>query len=198
MKKILLSVLAVVAAAAVYAQDANDPVKPIKADDPAAPYHNYVPAMRSTPDMPLTSVWQFPQRKAIDEATADAVLAAFVKDSAAAEALLSKVKGAYTSDPLLLTQIAAVSQWVMLPDAWYNFIWDGPHAAGRKVWVKALLAKASESSDDYIKIFCLDQLRWCGRPCQAECIKKIADASKSKAVKEMADMVARQITGRMN
>ena len=198
MKKLLLSVLAVVAAAAVHAQDANDPVKPIKADDPVAPYHNYSPAMSSTPDKPLTSVWQLSQRKAIDEATADAVLAAFVKDAASAEALLAKLKGAYATDPLTLTQIASVSQWVMLPDAWYNFIWDGPHAAGRKVWVKALIGKAASSSDDYVRIFCLDQLRWCGRPCQAECIMKVADASSSKAVREMADTVVRHIYGRRN
>lgn len=195
MKKIHLSLLAMVASIAVYAQDANNPVKPIKVDDPTAPYHNYGPAMESSPGKPLTSAWQKSQRKAIDVATCDAALAAFVADSASAEALLAKVKGAYATDPLVLTQIAAVSQWVMLPDAWYNLLWDGPHAEGRKVWAKALIGKSSSSCDEYVRLLCLDQLRWCALPCQSGCIKALADKAESKAVKEMAGIVVRQLAG---
>ncbi|MBR4938786.1 MAG: hypothetical protein IKZ22_07925, partial [Kiritimatiellae bacterium] len=78
MKNLLLSMLAAVTIFAVNAQVTNDPVKPIASADPAAPYHNYSPAMASSPDKPLTSDWQNKQRKAIDEATSDAKLAAFV------------------------------------------------------------------------------------------------------------------------
>jgi hypothetical protein len=131
------------------------------------------------------------QRKAIDEATSDEVIASFVKDAASAQALLAKVKGAYASDPLVLTQIATVSQWVMLPDAWYNIFWDGLHASGRKVWVEQLLEKAATSSDNYIKVFCLDQLRWCAGEDDIDDILEIGAKSGDKAVKEFAETVAR-------
>jgi hypothetical protein len=103
------------------------------------------------------------------------------------------LKGAYATDPLTLTQIASVSQWVMLPDSWYNFIWDGPHAAGRKVWVKALIGKAASSSDDYVRIFCLDQLRWCGKCSQAAKVREIAASAEAREVKDFARMVAREL-----
>lgn len=183
--------LAVVAAAAVWAQDANDPVKPIKTNDPVAPYHNYVPAMSSSPDKPITSVWQDQQRKAIDAETTDAKLAAVVATEGSAELLLSRVKGAYTTNPLTLTKIASVTQWVMLPDSWYNFLWDGPHAKGREVWVEALLDTAEDAKDSYVKIFCLEQLRWCGREDDIDDILKIGAESKDTAVKDLAETVAR-------
>ena len=136
MKNLLLSMLAAVTIFAVNAQVTNDPVKPIASADPAAPYHNYSPAMASSPDKPLTSDWQNKQRKAIDEATSDAKLAAFVASEKAASLLLSKVQAAYKTDPLVLTQIASVTQWVMLP--------GGSRAAGRKVWVDELIDTAED------------------------------------------------------
>lgn len=191
MKNLLLSMLTAVTIFAVNAQVTNDPVKPIASADPAAPYHNYSPAMASSPDKPLTSDWQNKQRKVIDEATSDEVIASFVKDAASAQALLAKMKGAYASDPLVLTQIATVSQWVMLPDAWYNIFWDGLHASGRKVWVEQLLEKAATSSDNYLKVFCLDQLRWCAGQDDIDDILEIGAKSGDKAVKEFAETVAR-------
>ena len=82
---------------------------------------------------------------------------------ATAVALLAQIKGAYASDPLVLTQIAAVTQWVMLPDPWYCLLWDGPHAAGRKVWTAALQKTIDGSGDEYVRIFCRQQLDLCGR-----------------------------------
>lgn len=191
MKNLLLSMLAAVTIFAVNAQATNDPVKPIASADPAAPYHNYSPAMASSPDKPLTSDWQNKQRKAIDAETTDAKLAAVVATEESAELLLSRVKGAYTTDPLTLTKIASVTQWVMLPDSWYNFLWDGPHAKGREVWVEALLDTAEDAKDLYVKIFCLEQLRWCGREDDIDDILEIGVESKYTAVKDLAETVAR-------
>ena len=116
-----------------------------------------------------------------------------VPDEAAAQALLAQVKGAYATDPVVAFQIGAVTQWVMLDDPWYCILWDGPHAAGRKVWTKALCGTIRGATDDYVKMFCLDQLRWCGCPCGAKCLAAFAAQEKSKAVKDFAEMVAREL-----
>jgi hypothetical protein len=186
MKKLLFAMMVAVAAAG------------IQAADPAAPYHSYGPAMVSTKEQPLTAVWQSQNRAAIAKATSSEALAAVVADDAAARALLAKVKGAYTTDPLTLTQIASVTQWVMTPENGLkklNFL-SRTRGAGRKVWVKALLETAETSADSYVKLFCLDQLRWCGCACPRVIARVRAIGAKSgdKALKEMADLVARTLT----
>jgi hypothetical protein len=184
MKKLLLTMtLAVATGMALAKGDAEK--------DPAWPYHDYGEAMKSTAEKPLTAVWQEKERKAIDEATSDAVLASFVADEEAARLLLLKVEGAFKTDPLTLTQIAAVTQWVMMDDEWYHLFWKGPHAAGRKIWTEELLELADETDNPYIKIFCLDQLRLCAYPCQVEDIIEIGSDSKNMNVRAVAEYVAR-------
>lgn len=189
MKKVMFSMMVAVAAAAVWAKN-----------DPVAPYDGYGPAMKSTPEKPLTSVWQQEKRTAIDAATSDAVLAAFVADAASAKALLAKLEGAFTTDPLTLTQISSVSQWVMLPDAWYDVFrfWAATHADGRKVWVKALLDTAETSSDAYVKTLCLDQLRWCGCDCPVVVsrIRAIGEKSGDKDLRQMAELAAASVAAK--
>lgn len=125
------------------------------------PFADYGSAMKSTTEHPLAVNWSQANDAAIAAATTDAALAAVVADEASAAALLEKIKPAYASDPLVLTQIAAVTQWVMLPDPWYCLLWDGEHAAGRKVWVAALESKKATAADGYIKTFCQQQLDLC-------------------------------------
>ena len=125
------------------------------------PFAGYGPAMQSTKERPLAANWSLENDAAIAAATADPALAAVVADAASAEALLKQVKPAYETCPLVLTQIAAVTQWVMLPDPWYCLFWDGEHAAGRKVWVAALESLKASASDDYVKTFCQQQLDLC-------------------------------------
>jgi hypothetical protein len=171
-----------------------------RAADPVAPYNNYGPAMASTAEKPLTSEWQKQQAEAIAAATSDDALAAIASRPAAAEALLAKVRGAYETDALTLTQIAAVTQWVMRRDAWWTPVcfWTVSHAEGRKVWVRALLKQAETAQDAYVKTFCLDQLRWCACPCPAlpARVRALADASKDAGVKAMASMVLRAVSAR--
>ena len=125
------------------------------------PFADYGPAMRSTEKDPLAVNWSQAHDAEIKAATADAVLAGLVADAASADALLGKLKPAYETDPLTLTQIAAVTQWVMLPDPWYCLFWKGEHAAGRAVWTAALAKKIAEAKDDYVRIFCKQQLDLC-------------------------------------
>ena len=144
---------------------------------------------------PTAVVWSAKNDEALSAATADEVVAGFAASEDAASALLAKVKGAYVSDPVVLTQVAAVSQWVMRPDPCWLFFWEPSPSSGRKVWVKALLSRAANADDDYIKTFCLDQLRWCAPncPCVIGRISEIGSKSGSKAVKDMSDIVLKEL-----
>ena len=149
---------------------------------------------------PTSVEWVNANDKALAAATADDVLAAFVRNEASAKALLANVRGAYLTDSLKARQIAAVSQWVMIDDgvAWYEFWASTPRADGRKVWVKALVATAEEAKDAYVKQFCLDQLRWCGCncPCLVSRIRALAAKSGDKAVADFARVVVRELEGK--
>jgi len=196
MKK-LFTVMALVAAMPLFAAD-NDPVKPRNdAKDPTGKYADYGGAMASEKGYSMAVEWHNAVGAKLNAAVSDEMLAAFVADDAAAAKLLAQVKTAYDTDPTVATQAAAVSQWVMVDDdvAWYDF-WSGtPRADGRKVWVKALVSRAENADDTYVKLFCLDQLRWCGCkcPCLAQRIQAISEKSKDKAVRDMADIVLRTL-----
>ena len=144
---------------------------------------------------PTAVVWSAQNDEALAAATTEDVLAGFAESDEAAAALLGKVRGAYASDPIAITQVAAVSQWVMQEDPCWLFFWKPSRSAGRKVWVKALLSRAEGADDGYIKTFCLDQLRWCAPkcPCVKERIAAIGAKSGDKAVKDMADLVLKEL-----
>ena len=110
---------------------------------------------------PTAVDWQNAHDAEIRAATEPDVLAAFVADAAAADALLSKIGPAYDGDPLVLTQIAAVTQWVMMPEPCWLCFWKPSPAKGRVVWNLALARKIAESKDDYIRTFCRQQLDLC-------------------------------------
>ena len=103
---------------------------------------------------PTAVEWQNRNDAALAAATRPEVLAKFVATQAAAEALLAQVGPAYAGDPLVLTQIAAVTQLVMCPKC------DKAPAA-RKVWVAALEKAVASAKDDYVRTFCRQQLDLC-------------------------------------
>ena len=158
MKKLIFAMV-VAAGALAFAAETKPAAKP-KYVDPNK-FADYTLAMKDSAKAPFAVGWSQAHDAEIKAATEDAVLAACVADAESAAALLGKIKSAYESDPLVLTQIAAVTQWVMLNDPWYCLLWDGPHAAGRAVWIAALERKIAESKDDYIRTFCRQQLDLC-------------------------------------
>ena len=174
------------AACLALAATAAEPAKEKKYVDPNA-YASYGPGTASKPGDPSVAEWQKTNEAAIKAATAPEALKAHVKDAAAAKALLGKVKGAYASDPMVLTVAAAVSQQVMKPCKCPK------QATCRALWTAALLDTATQSKDAYVQMFCLEQLRWCGLPCQAEKVSALADVAADKSVKDFADWVAREI-----
>ena len=156
MKRLLIAAVAALALGAAFADDA----KKAAYVDPN-PFADYGPAMRSTEKDPLAAKWSIAHDAEIAAATDESVLAAFVADAAAADALLAKVKGAYETDPVVMTQIAAVTQWVMLPEPFFLFFWKPSPADGREVWKAALSRRIAGSSDGYVRTFCQQQLDLC-------------------------------------
>ena len=98
--------------------------------------------------------WQNANDARLAEQTKPEALAKFVASPEAADALLAKIGTAYTGDPLVLTQIAAVTQLVMCPKC-------EKAPAGRKVWVAALKRARAATDDGYVRTFCDQQLRLC-------------------------------------
>ena len=125
------------------------------------PFADYGSAMKSTEEHPLAVNWSQANDAAIAAATTDEALAAVVADAESAAALLAKIKPAYATCPLVLTQIAAVTQWVMRPEPCWICFWKPSPAKGRVVWNLALARKIAESKDDYIRTFCRQQLDLC-------------------------------------
>ena len=120
----------------------------------ATAFADYGPAMAHQDGYQMAYEWQQKNPKAVADATKPEVLAAFVKDGAAADALLAKIGTSYDGDPIVLTQIAAVTQLVMCPKC--------PKApACRKVWVAALERARAKTDDGYVRTFCDQQLRLC-------------------------------------
>ena len=178
MKKLFVAM--VMAGGAAFAADPN-------------PFADYGAGMASDKKLPMAVEWHDANRTALETETSDAKLAAFVKDAAAARALLAKVLPAYATDPMAAVQIAAVSQYVMRaePSWWAFWTWFGD--TPRAVWTAALLEAAAAAPDAYCAECCLDQLRWCGYPEQAAAVRAIGKAAKDKAVRDFAAMVAQEL-----
>ena len=117
-------------------------------------YSKYGPAMAHADGYQMAYEWQRENPKLVEDATKPETLAGFVASDAAADALLAKIGTTYAGDPLVLTQISAVTQFVMCPKC--------PKApARRKLWTAAL-ERAREGTDDgYVRTFCDQQLRLC-------------------------------------
>ena len=114
-----------------------------------------------------------------------------VKDAA----LLEKVKGAYHTDPLDAHVIGAVSQYVMTLKGGFSLaFWKPSVAPERELWSAALLKRAEDADDPYVKQFCLDQLRWCGLNCQAAAVAAIGEQSSDKGVKDLAYIASKELS----
>ena len=126
------------------------------------PFADYGPAMKTTAAQPLGSYWQQEHAAEIAAATTPEALGVYLASPEAASALLAKVGPAYTSDPMDLTRIAAVTQLVMAPEGASKTASVRQQAAPRELWVAALERALGTAPDEYRRAFFTDQLRWCG------------------------------------
>ena len=132
---------------------AFEPKGELAPSNPTA-YAGYGPAMAHVDGYQMAYEWQRANPKLVEDATKPEVLKAFVETPAAADALLAKIGTAYDGDPVVLTQIAAVTQLVMCPKC--------PMApVCREVWVAALERARTGTDDGYVRTFCDQQLRLC-------------------------------------
>jgi len=156
------------------------------------PYSDYTKAMQPEACDPMAVEWHNMYETALERAADPTVLDGHTANVESAMALLRCLKGAYTTDPLVFAVVAATTQRVMSPAARKCPLrfW-GKNA--RDVWSEALLAHAGESTDAYVQMACLDQLRWCGKPSQAAAVRAVAEKAKDKSVKDFAAMVGREI-----
>ena len=178
------------AACLAFAATAAAPAKPAPAKPAEKKYvdpnefASYGPGTATKPGDPSAAEWQAANRDALAKATSDAELVCFVRDGASARALLAKVKPSYGTDPLVASQIAAVSQFVMRPG------WE--HARG--IWTDTLFKAFVTATDDTVRIAYLDQLRWCGCKRHAGAIQVVASACRSKDVRDFANIVIRELS----
>ena len=159
MKKLIFAMV-LAAGSLAFAAETKPAVEKPKYVDPNR-FASYGAAMKDSPEAPFAVGWSQAHDAEIKAATEEDVLAACVADAESASALLGKIGPAYESDPLVLTQIAAVTQWVMTDDPCFLCFWKPSPSAGRKVWTAALAHKIAESKDEYVRIFCRQQLDLC-------------------------------------
>ena len=188
----LVAALALAATAAAPAKPtapakpaAAAPAKPVekKYVDPNE-FASYGPGTASKAGDPSAAEWQAANKDALAKATSDDELICFVRDGASARALLAKVKPNYGTDPLVASQIAAISQFVMRP-GWEN---------ARGVWADALFDSFRTATDDTVRMAYLEQLRWCGNKKHALAIQVVASTSPSRAVRDFANVVVRELS----
>jgi len=175
--------------AATAKKAAPEPELPQLADP--NPFANYGPGMASDKAYPMAYEWQSAHGAEIVEATKPETLGKFLASDEAARTLIDGVKEDYSTDPIVMVQIAAITQLVMR---------DGGLDARRERWTKALLEKVSSTGSFYGAMFCLDQLRWCGYPRDAKTLREVAttwemraDKEATRHVREFAAQVEREL-----
>ena len=182
--KSLMIAMAMVAGACLAAAPAKPAAaKEKKYVDPNA-FASYGPGTATKSGDPSAAEWQAANKDALAKATSDDVLVRFVRDVASARALLAKVKPSYGTDPLAASQIAAVSQFVMRPG------WE----SARGIWMDALVDSFRTATDDTVRMAYLEQLRWCGNKKHALAIQVVASTSPSRAVRDFANVVVRELS----
>ena len=164
------------------------------------PFANYGPAMQSSAEFPLTVNWQDAHKAEIAAATSPETLLRLLRKNNG-KGLLDELRAPYHTDPIVMQQIAAMSQVVMDPAT--------PNAANlRACWTKTLIVKihaakayisSFQTCSAYHALFCLDQLRWCARPEDAKALREIAkwwnngNADDTRHVREFAAQVEREV-----
>lgn len=166
-------------------------------------YSDYGPAMAPVKDDPMAVEWQNAAEAQIAAATTPKALMEHLWDADCADRLLAKLQGAYKTDPLTLTVIGAVSQFVM------EFVigtrtgcqklcsTPGAQPCRRKIWNLACLRAFRKTKDEYVQTFLLDQLRWSGCKCRTNDILALKAEAVSDNVKTYIDWVAAEVSGSM-
>ena len=139
------------------------------------------PGAAKPTDAPASEKWQAQNKAKLADATKDEDLAAFVKDAESASALLAEVKPGFQTCPVKAFQIAAVTQYVMLPGK-----------AGRALWTEQLLAFAEKAAQPDVKMFYIDQT---GQGVRQEVRAGVRRAGRDRAQRRSDVQDAWEVTG---
>ncbi len=152
--------------------------------DPAFPLILLLAATPLMAQQPLSAAqWAVQQKDALSTITETSLADTLKQGAPALEKLLAEVKTGGVSDPVALTRIAALTQYVMRPAG----------TAARKGYTDALLTAAQRATEADVTCFFLDQLRWCGLPQQADAIKAF-EKSAATGVAALASMTVQAVT----
>ena len=185
------------------------PPSPQTAATEPNPFSDYGPAMQSSDEFPLTVNWQDAHKGEIAAATSpETLLRLLRKDNG--KGLLNELRGPYCTDPIVMQQIAALTQFVMDPARNTSertlLATNAPDLRAR--WTETLIARihaaevyisSYQTCSAYHALFCLDQLRWCARPEDAKALREIAkywnnrNADDTRHVREFAAQVEREV-----
>lgn len=128
--------------------------------------------------------WSEKNSAALSLVNSAALAETLAQGNASWQALFSSVKTGGTSDPLAITRLAALTQYVMR---------EGTEKQ-RVAYADALLEAAKNASEADVTCFFLDQLRWCGSPCHAEAISRF-EKSKAPGVAALAAITRHAVNG---
>ena len=144
---------------------------------------------------PRATTWQAQNAEALAAATSDAEVLSYLACPCGGYGILSRIRPAYATDPLDAERISAITQYVMVDagSSWWQF-WREHRDGLRRRWTQALLRRASAAADEYVVIFCLDQLRWCGYADQDADLAAL-EAKSSPRVREFLGMLRRELKG---
>lgn len=155
-------------------------------DSNPAKFDSYDSATKSVEGDPNATDWQAAEAERLKKETCPKALVASVADDCSMAALLASVKGAYGTDPMVATRIAAITQLSMCPKC-------GKAPELRYRWTKALLKALCETEDQGAQFVYLDQLRWCAFGPQSKCIAGFSTKAKNGKVAEFAALVAKEV-----
>lgn len=172
MKKIISKLAAVVAVSVVFSAGASTDYRKMALPEP-----------EEEGAAPLGTKWHKDNSEKLALAVSGKAIAEILSSREKVDALLSSVKGAYLTDPMKAHVISAVTRHVMTP----------ANCAKRNMWVQALLSAASAADDDYIAIFCLDQIRWCGFERDVKAVEEIQAKAKSEMLVSFCCRVIREL-----
>lgn len=172
MKNIIFSFAAVLATSFALCADSNTDYRKMALPEP-----------EEKGAAPLGTKWHLDNLDELKRATSDKAIADILSSREKTDELLSNVKGAYLTDPMKAHVISAVTRHVMLPS----------NASKRKMWADALLSASSSAKDDYVAMFCLDQIRWCGCECNVKAVEEIMAKTKSKMLRSFCQRVVREL-----
>lgn len=143
-------------------------------------------AMKRTASPRRPNDWRAASLEALEGELRPEALIEHVKLPASADRLLAAADVPSGVSPYVASRIAAVTAVVTCPTY-------AKAPAARMIWSGALLRAATDAKSADARRLFLGQLRWCGRPDQADAVRALAKSTDCKDVAALAERVAKEL-----